>query len=459
MSPTVYANSEDAYQLLHEGAMAFSRVEEWGMRINVEGLNRVLEESDDEIKRISSELKSSDVWRLWKRRYGDRSNLGSVPQLASVVTKDLGIEIKARTEKGKRVQMDEKVLNTIDHPFAKCLLRLRKLSKLRDNYLVGIKRELVGEYIHPSFNQHSVDTYRSSADHPNVQNQIRRDAEFAAKLRQLYIPTEGHVLVEADMRAHEFRCGACRWRDKRLIEYASDSTKDIHRDMGAECYMLDEVPKKVRDQAKNKFVFPTFYGSYYRNTSRNLWEAIQLEGLETKDGVPLREHLASKGIKRLGRCERGEKPVKGTFEWHIQQVDERFHSRFPEWDKRLQEAIQDYQCKGYFDMMTGFRCTGVYSVNQLANYGVQGPAYHCVLWDMIQMVKWIIKNRMKSRIICETHDSITGDVHRSELDDYVAKIIQVMTRDVREHFQWAIVPFDVEVDVCEDNWFHKRRVV
>lgn len=75
------------------------------------------------------------------------------------------------------------------------------------------------------------------------------------------------------------------------------------------------------------------------------------------------------------------------------------------------------------------------------------------------MVKWIRRNKMRSRIICEIHDSIIADVHRDELDDYLVQIQKVMTQDVREHMKWIIVPLAVEVDLCENNWFEKKRVV
>lgn len=451
---------KDAYRLMHEGTLALACVEEWGMRIDVPLLEKTLLELDHQIDQITADLRNSEVWRLWKRRYGDNANLDSDVQLGVILTDDLGIDIAERTATN-RVKVDEKTLAGVDHPFVKQRLRSKKLKKLRDTYLKGLQRELVDGYIHPCINLHLVNSYRSSADRPNVQNQIRRDADFAAQLRRLFIPSPGHVLVEADMSAHEFKIGACRWRDAKLCEYASDPSKDIHRDMASECYLLpkDAVPKPCRDQAKNKFVFPIFYGSYYCKVARDLWTAIELEQLKTADGVPLKQHLANKGIHELGACDPNQDPVPGTFEYHIYQVERDFNTNFPEWSTRKEQALRDYQKRGYFDMMTGFRCSGVYTRNQLYNYGVQGPAFHTVLWSLIQMVKWIRRNKMRSRIICEIHDSIIADVHRDELDDYLVQIQKVMTQDVREHMKWIIVPLAVEVDLCENNWFEKKRVV
>ncbi len=462
---SLQATTTEAYELLHEGTLALGCVEEWGMRVDVGLLDKTEADTTRQIDELDNSLKNSDVWRLWKRRFGEKANIGSGPQLADILMDDLGFQIEARTEKSNKVKVDEKSLSGVDHPFIKDYFRQKKLKKLRDTYLSNIRRELVGEYLHANINLHLVNSYRSSADRPNVQNQIRRDAEFAEMLRRMFIPSPGHVLVEADMSAHEFRIGACVCLDGSMLDYAGDPTKDVHRDMASECY---DIPlqsdwknpnlKKVRGEAKNKFVFPTFYGSYYVSTAKNLWSAIELEELKTDRGNSLYEHLASRGIKKLGACDPKQKPTKGTFEHHVQQVDRAFHDRFPDWSDYQESTMRDYQKSGYFDMLTGFRCAGVFSRNQVLNFKVQGPAFHIVLWDLIQLVKWIRKNRMKTRVICEIHDSIISDVHLSELDDYLAKMKQVMTQDVKKHWRWIVVPLDIEVDRCDESWFGKKRV-
>ena len=108
--------------------------------------------------------------------------------------------------------------------------------------------------------------------------------------------------------------------------------------------------------------------------------------------------------------------------------------------------------------MTGFVCQGVMSRNDTYNWPIQGPAFHLLLWSLIRMVKWTVKQKMRSLVVGTIHDSIEADVHKGELDEFVAKIVKVMTVDVRRHWPWVVVPLGVEVEVSETNWFEKQRV-
>jgi DNA polymerase I-like protein with 3'-5' exonuclease and polymerase domains len=74
------------------------------------------------------------------------------------------------------------------------------------------------------------------------------------------------------------------------------------------------------------------------------------------------------------------------------------------------------------------------------------------------MVKWIRKKKMRSRIVGQIHDSLVADVHKDELDEYLSKVKQVMTEDVREAWDWVIVPLEIEAEVTETNWHSKVSV-
>jgi len=59
----------------------------------------------------------------------------------------------------------------------------------------------------------------------------------------------------------------------------------------------------------------------------------------------------------------------------------------------------------------------------------------------------------------QIHDSMIIDTHRSELHDVVAKAVQISTKDIREHWRWILTPLEVEVKVCETNWYEKQDYV
>lgn len=453
---SIKPTTEDAYRLFHEGSLALAEVEQRGMRIDVGRLESTIADTNEKIKRITEELKNDEVWKFWKRRFGERTNLGSRPQLAKVLLNDMKINTLAVT-RGGRTAMDEEALESVGIPFTSKYLVMQKLMKLKSTYLSGLKREVIDGYVHPVYNLHLVETFRSSADSPNIQNQIVRDPETAQLIRSCFIPREGHVLSECDYGALEFRGCACFWKDQNMIKYASDPTLDIHRDTAMEIYMLtkDEVTKNARYCGKNQFVFPQLYGSDYINCCANLWNSIHSMNLTTKAGVPLMDHLRSHGITKLGRRDRNIDPEDGTFEGHVLKVQNRYHSKFPQWSDRRDQWIYRYRERGYFDMMTGFRCSGVYSRNALFNYPVQGPCFHLLLWSLIQLNKELKKRRMKTMIIGEIHDSILADVHESEIDDYFGLANEIMTQWTRRHWDWVVTPLIMEPEICTPTWWSK----
>ena len=241
----------------------------------------------------------------------------------------------------------------------------------------------------------------------------------------------------------------CFWRDPQMIAYASDSNLDIHRDMAAECYLLDldQVSKDARSYAKNRYVFPILYGSYYKSTGRDLWSFIHRGNIKRKDGVGLYDHLAEKGITTESR-----------FIDHIKTVDDGFNEKFPQWSDSKEKWWDDYLKLGGFPLMTGFMCYGVFSRNFAMNAPVQGPSFHLMLWSCIEMNKWLKENKMRSCIIGQIHDSLELDVHCDEFDDVLAQVNYIMTQATRKRFDWVVTPLGVEAARGEENWYDMKPV-
>jgi len=183
--------------------------------------------------------------------------------------------------------------------------------------------------------------------------------------------------------------------------------------------------------------------------------------LETKDGTGLKDHLASEGITRLGRCDPKQAARPGTFEHHLKKVEEDFWGRrFKVYDKWKRKGWGDYQKSGWIKLLTGFVIHGHFKRNDCINYPVQGAAFHCLLWCLIQMVNWLERRKMKSVIVGQIHDSIVADVHKDELEMFLKKVKYVMTTDLQKHWPWVIVPLEVEAEVVPlgGTWFDKEEV-
>lgn len=457
-------NTPAAYKLLHEGTLALAQIEGNGIRVDLEYLDRAIIETGDKIKDLKAQLAESKVARRWKKHYRDRTNFNSTEQLGKVLFELLGFECPTRTATGKYAT-DEKTIEQVDHPFVRAYLNVKKYEKALGTYLMGWKREVNYDtgLLHAVFNLHLAVTYRSSSDSPNFQNVPVRNQEISKLLRRMIVARRGRRIIEIDYGGVEVKGAACYHKDPRMITYINDKTKDMHRDMAAECYMIptDQVTKRARHAAKNKFVFPEFYGSYWAQVAPDLWSAIDREKLTTESGVPLKEWLRKKGVTKLGSVEHGSSPGAGTFAAHIQKVERRFwKERFPVYAQWKRDWFDAYQKRGWFAMLTGFKVSGFLKRNEVINSPVQGIAFHWMLWSLIQIQRELRRRKMKTVLIGQIHDSLIADVLESEREDYLEIARDVMTVKVRKHWPHIIVPLEIEVEQTpiEGDWTQKEKV-
>jgi DNA polymerase I-like protein with 3'-5' exonuclease and polymerase domains len=448
----------DAYDLLHRGAVALAEVEANGMRIDVDYLDKAIATTATRIRNLEGNLRGCEEYRLQRRRYGQATNLGSRSQLAAVLFEDLGHEPLTTTTTG-RPQLDEVMLEKIGTKYAKGFLRLEKLYKLHGTYLLGVRREVEGGFLHTFFGLHLVRSYRGQSDSPNLQNIPIRDPVQGKIIRQAFIPRKSHAIVEIDYSGIEVRVACALSADPKLTYDTTEG--DMHRDMAAECYMLDaaDVLKPVRQNAKGGFVFAEFYGDWYKQVTKNLWDGVERYKLMTPDGRSLYDHLADHGIRSRGECDPQGEAVKGTFEYHIKAVEDRFWGkRFVVYHAKRAQWVEEYRRQGYIDIVTGFRCNGPMNKNQVMNYHIQGPAFHCLLWSLTRLVSEIRHRHMGTKVTGQIHDSIIADVPLGELDDYLALARDITTRQLLEAWDWITLPLEVEAEMATTNWYEKKKV-
>jgi DNA polymerase-1 len=402
--------------------------------------------------------------REWKSRFRDKTNTDSTTQLSAILFKVLNYKTTKATARGNAA-VDDEVLRRIGTPFTKTILAKRKLTKVRDTYITGLLREQTDGFLHPSFNLHMVQTFRSSSDGPNFQNIPVRDPEQGGVIRRAIIPhNPTDIIGEIDFGAIEVRVAACYHKDPTMLAYLNDPTKDLHREMACECFLLEpgQVTKEIRNTAKGGFVFAEFYGSYFELVGPSLWaQSVDLPLL----GRSLRDWLVGKGIRELGKMEgsvTGGKrwPTPGSFLEHIQKIERHFWEvRFPVYDQWRRDWYNAYLERGWFDTLTGFRCQGPMRKNEVINYGVQGSAFHVLLWSMTKLHQWLKANEMESKIVGQIHDSILFNLHPDELGTVLKRARQIMCVDVRKHWPWIITPLVVETELAPAgaSWNEKRK--
>jgi DNA polymerase I-like protein with 3'-5' exonuclease and polymerase domains len=271
--------------------------------------------------------------------------------------------------------------------------------------------------------------------------------------RNCLYPRLGNLLMEADYKQVEVGISACYHKDPTMLKYIKENG-DMHKDVAIQIFGIKNFDKHIyghktlRKAAKNGFVFPQFYGDYYKPCAKSLacgwgnlpegkWKKGQ--GTEFEDGVMLSDHMISLGINSLEK-----------FTEHIRKIEKHFwEKRFPIYQKWKEDMWKKYQVKGYVDLFTGFRCGGLMDKKNVGNYPIQGAASHCLLWSFIRVTQLLEEKNMQTKLICQIHDALILDIYPPELEEVQKMVNYVMCVEVKEVWDWIIVPLAVEFDVGE----------
>jgi len=442
--------TKDAYDLFHEGSLALADVMSNGICVDVDYFKKQQKKLTKHINRSQEKIKESAIGKACKKKFG-KVDLDSNLQLEYVLFDYCKLESSKKTKKGNS-STDASVLEKFSKevPELKHLMDMRKLSKCRDTFVKGILDEQVDGVLHPFFSLNLVNTFRSQSNNINFQNIPNRDKVQKKIIREGFVPSIGNHLTENDIGGAEVKVALCYHQDPVMEQYLLDPTKDMHRDVAADCYKLDldEMTSLIRYCGKNKFTFPAFYGSYFKQMSPSLWEAIPDLNLTTKSGTPMLEHLKSVGMRSYE-----------SFEKHIEKIEKDFWGRrFKVYGKWKKDWYKLYEKRGYFDSLTGFRFAGIMKRNEVINYPVQGSAFHSLLWTLIRVNDWLKTNNMESLIVGQIHDSLVGDIAPHEKIAYMQKVKQTIEVDIMKEWDWIIAPLEMEGEITpvDGSWFEKE---
>jgi len=439
---------EGGYELLHEGILAFSKVEQTGIRVDMDYCSKTYVVLEKQMIILKKEIMESEEIKSWVPKPKSKTsefNFNSTPQLKHLLVDILNIKSDKMTP-GGGVSMDQEALGSIDIPFTNKILEYRKLVKLRDTYLKGIINETIPEnnmyLLRCMFNLHTAITYRSSSSLINFQNMPKRDEVAKKLIRSAIIPREGNMLVGFDYSGVEVVIGCCYHKDENMIRYVTNPDTNMHRDQGANLFLKpkEDITENERYLAKNGFVFPEFYGDWWKSCAENLWPRIE---------ASTKKHLKTQGIKKLEH-----------FAEHVRKVEDKlWKESFPGYGEWRIKMWERYQKCGYVDLKTGFRCTGLMQRKEVTNYPIQGSAFHCTVWSFIQLEELLRTSKFKSTLIGQIHDEIVFDVVPDEYAELSVLIKDIMCNKIREHWPWIIVPLEVKADVYKinGNWSEQNE--
>lgn len=448
-----------AYNLFHKGILALAKAERQGIRIDSEYVIARKNELLEKVKKLEEKIVASNFYKHWQHTTKAKVNLNSGTMLGNYLYNVKKITPKKFTENGKG-STDEEALQLLGIKELDWVLERSKLLKLANTYLEALIREPVKGVLHPFYNLHLARTFRSSSDSPNFQNIPKRDKEAMKIVRSGIFPRLGNQLMELDFKGIEVAVSCCYHKDTNMIAYLKDKSKDMHGDMAAQIFMVNPFHKKqedhalLRSAAKNGFVFPQFYGDYYKNCAESLssWTKLPSGKWAKTDGVllngkPIAEHLIANKIKS-----------SEDFISHLQKIEKDFWTnRFPDYAKWKEFNYELYQKYGYFNLKTGFVCGGLLGKNDVSNYPIQGAAFHCLLWCFIRITEELERREYKSKLIGQIHDALLFDVYPTEIKALYEFVTNIIENELPKAFDWIIVPLEIEAEVCpvDASWAEK----
>jgi DNA polymerase-1 len=445
----VRATTLDAYKLLHEGSEALARAEWQGLRIDTDYYKNQHRKLTYRIEKEAATFNDSKLGRYWQHVYGRRYNPGSDDQLRKILYEKKGLKPPKETESGLG-SVDEDALALLGIEELGGLVKLRKLTKLRDTYLSSFLREARNGELHPFYHLHLVHSYRSSSSDPNFQNVPEHDEEAKRICQRGIYPRKGRKFKKADFSSLEVNIAACYHKDPSMLKYLRDPGSDMHGDSARDLFILSAMNRKVPEDAwlrfgaKNTFVFAEFYGSYFAECAKDLARHIGMPtegkwpagmGSKLADGRFISDHLRAHGITSYALWEDKVKEAERVL----------WEDRFPVYAQWRKDWYKQYESRGYFDLLTGFRCSGYYSRNQSVNLPVQGAAFHCLLWSFNRVDQIAREERWDSKLCAEVHDDMWLDVHPDEEAHVDATLNRVVSEELPKAWPWIIAPMRAEI--------------
>lgn len=373
----------------------------------------------DKLKEYGERLKTG-IDALEKDIYaeaGHEFNINSPKQLGEILFGEMQLPGGKKTKTGYSTSASVLEKLEPDYPFVSKILEYRQLTKLKSTYADGLA-VYIGEdnRIHGKFNQTITATGRISSTEPNLQN-IPVRMPLGREIRQVFIPKEGCVFIDADYSQIELRILAHMSDDKNLID-AYNHSKDIHAATASLVFHvpLEEVTKEQRSNAK-----AVNFGIVYGISSFGLSNDLSISRKEAEQYI--KDYFISyPGIKNY-----------------------------------LDNSVKEAKEKGYSVTMFGRRrpipelTSGNFMQRQFGervamNSPIQGSAADIMKIAMINVAKELKEKDLKSKIVLQVHDELLIEAYENEVE----QVKDILKRNM-EQAAHLNVPLDVDVQVG-NNW-------
>ncbi len=352
---------------------------------------------------------------------GTEFNIGSPKQLGEVLFDKMKLQDKTKKTKTGQYATGEDVLQKLagEHEIVRKILEFREYEKLRSTYVDALPKMMskTDGRIHSDFRQAVAATGRLSSNNPNLQN-IPIRTEKGRQVRGAFVPRDKNFLfMSADYSQIELRIAASFAKDEIMIE-AFRNKRDIHTTTAAKVFKveLDKVTPDMRRKAK-EVNFGILYGSTAFGLSQNL---------------------------NISRTEAAE-------------IIESYFKEFSAIKRYMDDAINQAREVEYVETILGRRrylrdinskniTTRGFAERNAINAPIQGSAADIIKIAMVNIHRWLQKEKLKTKMILQVHDELVFDLHKDEQEIVKPRVIELMKSAVTLE-----VPMEVEVGIGK-NW-------
>lgn len=284
--------------------------------------------------------------------------------------------------------------------------------------------------VHGQFNQTGTKTGRLAASAPNLQNQATEkgthdqaaferffeihDEEAAnRRIRDLFVPSPGKILVCWDYKSLEYRLAAFASRDRDLMEkYRQNPDLDYHEETAGIIGFSRSVAKTVN--------FGLLYGMGVKSLRGLLVYLGHSVTVEEVRGLINKIYSARPGLKRLiDDCSR--------------------------------TAAQQGYIRNPFGRWVSIPPDAAYKA---LNAYIQGLGGDIMRYALVRIYCEIKRNGWPLQLILTVHDEIVGEMPEKfvgELAPAVAKIMEVIPV--------VDLPLPVDVEICRESWRKREKYV
>lgn len=391
---------------------SLAKMEKTGVRVDEERLKKYADTLLEKIAKLEESITT---------KAGESFNINSPKQLGEILFEKLKLSGGKKTKTGYSTAADVLEKLAPEHEIIRDILEYRQLTKLNSTYATGLAGYIREDgRIHGTFNQTITATGRISSTDPNLQN-IPVRTEMGSKIRDIFVPKEGYVFVDADYSQIELRVLASLSGDEKLIE-SYHSAADIHAATASQVFHvpLEEVTPELRRNAK-----AVNFGVVYGISAFGLSEDLSISRKEALDYINNYFKIYG-GVKKFLDKQVADAKEKGYVKTMFGRI----------------RPIPEIKSSNFMTRSFGDRVA--------MNSPIQGSAADIMKISMLKVDEALEKSGFDARIVLQIHDELLVEVK----EDEAAKVSELVEKAMKEAVSLK-VPLEVDAHIGK-TWLEAK---